>query len=318
MGVKLSTSLEALGAQVVGLENSPRLNWFIDTAGVEEDFIRNGASRSVNRLTRLPLALANAGDESVFLRTMTGEIIHQLDKDGASISTAADIINTVNQAIVSAASTDVGDATEPTADSPSISVKKMVAAITVVNENGLFVLDDIGNAHTDGLFRPKTARSARQNFRRLVKLNGDQSTLRLNTATGLITRQIADDNPSTVAAFLTSLRKLKNSTSTSSTTTASLPKQTSTASLQVQLGDLLVVAGDGTVCVDDDGEPKRSRANKKQSLFQEIKRLVEKNSGSSDSWRLQTASGKKWKKVAGLNAATATLSDILAKLQGNV
>ncbi len=307
----LSISLKRIGAQVVGLDDTP--NFFVDDSGIETGVLRAETVRSVRRLSRQAVGTADLTAKTVFLRNSTGLVIDAV-RSASAPTTAGDIINAVRDAITTAVTSQLASASATSEFAPALSIKKLLSALTFIDDDGLFVLDDLGGVNTDGFARATQTRSARQNFRRLLQDNGD-GTLRINTAAGLVTLDvvagIAHADP---AALQTSVATLSTQSSTSSTTKAALPAAARATSLLQQLGDLLVVVTDGTIAIDDTGETTLARANKKRSLLTEVKRLTQSNLEAAPTYRIQLTSGIKWNKVAALDPSTASLANIESAL----
>ncbi len=293
---------------MVGLDNTPA--FYLDDTGHEINVFRDSELRSQRELVR---ALVAVSGSNLFLRTASGLAIEAVR--GASAVTAADIINAVRDAIVTGTSADLGSQTASASTTPATSLKAVFNAISVVLSDGTVALDNVGGTNSTNLFRPLTSRSARQNFRRLMLLNGDVTTLRLNTFSGVITRQIEIDQPANVVSFLNSIETaLADTTSTSATALAAVPSIARATSMLEQLQQLVVTASDGTIALDDTGEGSLTRTNQKRSLLTVAKSFVQPRGDTEETFKLQTTSGKKWLKVAAINPATGSVSDIVTAL----
>ena len=273
----------------------------LDATGNIDDGSRRDTVRSMLQTIRRLSKTDNAVEH---IESMMGRGIRQIiDDDPAN---AGDYQLSFNTALAAISSPE---ASAP-AGAASISIKKLIHSLMFIDgAAGIMVIDNIGGAGTEDCYRPFIAKSARVMFRDLVVDNGD-GTLRLNTASGMVTRQIADDAPASIGDLKTSTAAAFTA-STSATAKATPPSKAKTTSFLNQIQQLLVVTTGGEIAIDDTGETTLERAKPTLSQLKELKRLVEDNADAS-TFRLSLTSGIKWEKVSDL--AGPAVADIVAAL----
>jgi hypothetical protein len=261
----------------------------LDATGNIDDGSRRDTVRSMLQTIRRLTKTTNLVEH---IETMMGRGIRQIVAD--TPANAAAYQTSFNTALTAISLPEAA----PPAGAASISIKKLLNSLFFVDgAAGVEVIDNVGGAGTQNCYRPLIVKSARVMFRRLVVSNGD-GTVRLNTASGFITRYIADQAPANIADLRTATAGAFTS-STSATTRATPPSQAKSTSFLNQIQQLLVVTDAGEIAIDDTGETTLARANLKASELRELRRLVELNDDAS-SFRLSLTSGVKWEKVSDL------------------
>lgn len=275
---------------------------YLDTSGIELSQDRRNSARSLRQQVR---RLSDVETNSLYLRTHVSIIVQSLI--ASPPASAGAFVTAVQTALASASGVSEAD---PQSDAPSISEKKLISALIFLDGSGQLAIDNIGGSATDGTFRPNIGRSARHQFRRVLVNNGDDS-LRIATASGLIARSIAASGATVIGDINTAISGAITA-STSSTSISAVPAKAKSTSFLNQLQDLMVIASDTTIAIDDTGETTLTRAQLKASQRAEIKRIIQSNGEATPTFRIQTTSGMKWNKVADLDSGTATVADILA------
>jgi hypothetical protein len=267
--------------------------------------IDNGSRRDTVRSMLQTLRRLSKLDNTVeHIESMMGRGIRQIIIDNPANAGAYQ--TSFNEAL---AAISLPEASAP-AGAASISIKKLIHSLMFIDgAAGLMVIDNIGGAGTENCFRPFIAKSARVMFRDLVVDNGD-GTLRLNTASGLVTRKIATDAPVNITDLKTSTAAAFTA-STISTAKATPPSKAKSTSFLNQIQQLLVVTTGGEIAIDDTGETTLARAKPTLSQLKELRRLVEENDDAS-TFRLSLTSGVKWEKVSDL--VGPAVADIVAAL----
>lgn len=295
---KGSISRKHLVSQVSTMNGSQAL---LDATGNIDNAARRDTVRSFFQTIR---RLSKTTNSVEHIETMMGRGIRQIITDTPANATAYKAsFNTALTAI------SLPEVAAPAGVS-SISLKKLINSIICVDgAAGVSLLDNIGGAGTQNLFRPNIVRSARVLFRHLVTANGD-GTVRLNTASGFVTRKIAADAPALIADLRTSTAGAFTS-STSATARATPTSKAKTTSFLNQIQQLLVITTAGDIAIDDTGETTLERAKLKASELRELRRLVELNDDSS-TFRLSLTSGVKWEKVSDIGSPS--IANIVAAL----
>lgn len=263
----------------------------LDATGNIDDGTRRDTVRSIFHQIR---RLTKTSNSVQHIETMMGRGIRAII--AANPGSAAAYVTALNTALTAQS---LPEATPP-AGAASVSLKRLINSIVCIDgAAGISLLDNVGGGGTENLYRPNMVRSARELFRHVVVDNGD-GTLRLNTASGFVTRHIASEAPSNIADLKTATAGAFT-TSTSATTKATPPSKAKTTSFLNQLQQLLVVTSGGEIAIDDTGETSLTRANLKASELRELRRLIEGNDDSS-TFRLSLTSGVKWEKVSDLGS----------------
>lgn len=293
-----SISRKHLGSQVSAMDGSQPV---LDATGNIDNGTRRDTVRSVLQMIRRLMKTSNAVQH---IETMMGRGIRQIDSD--SPANAGAYQTSFNTALTAQSLPEAS----PPAGVSSISMKKLFNSIIGIDgAAGVSLIDNIGGVGTENLYRPFIVKSARDMMRHLMLNNGD-GTLRLNTASGFVTRKIAADAPASIGDLLTATRGAFTA-STSATAKATPPAVAKTTSFLHQIQQLLVVTTGGEIAIDDTGETTLQRATLKASELKELKRLIEGNDDAS-TFRLSLTSGVKWEKVSDL--VSPAVADIVTAL----
>jgi hypothetical protein len=293
-----SISNKHLLAQASTMDGSQAV---LDATGNIDNGDRRDSARSIFQTIR---RLTKSSNSVVHIETMMGRGIRQIVADTPADAGAYQ--SSFNTALTAQS---LPEADAP-AGTPSISMKKLLNGIIFIDgAAGISVLDNVGGAGSENGYRPNIVRSARDLFRHLVVNNGDD-TLRLNTASGMVTRKIAADAPANIADLRTSTAAAFTASS-SATNKATPPAKAKTTAFLHQVQQLIVVTSGGEYAIDDTGETTLERAKLKSSELKELRRLIDSNDDAS-TFRLSLTSGIKWEKVSDLSGPS--VGDIVTAL----
>lgn len=274
----------------------------LDTTGIALSQERRASAKSMRQQLR---RLVSKDNTKLLMWSHAGFIFQELL--AAPPATVADFITTVNAALASAASIEE---LAPAGEVPSISFKKVLAALLTVNgADGTLMMDMLGGDFTTSLYRPNIPRSMRDLVRRLILKHSVTNNLYFSNTVGRLITAIRDDAP----VDLTALNVLIGAAFTASTdaTAIDVPtKEAKTTSLLNQLQQVLVTVTDGSVAINDTGDDLAA-PNLKLSQQMELKRLLDSNGESPPTFKIQFTSGIKLAKVAALGGG-ANYADLLA------
>lgn len=292
-----SISSKHLLAQASTMDGSQPV---LDATGNIDNAARKDTVRSIFHTLRRLTKQSNSVEH---IETMMGRGIRQIIADDPGSAA-------LYQAAFNVALTAVAADGDPPAGASSISMKKLFASLIKIDgAAGVSFIDNVGGGGAENCYTPKIVRSARDMFRHLVVDNGD-GTLRLNTASGFITRKIAADAPANIADLKTATAGAFTA-STSATSKATPPAAAKTTSFLHQIQQLLVVTSGGEIAIDDTGETTLQRADLSKSELAELKRLIEGNDDAA-TFRFSLTSGVKWEKVSDLSGPA--VADIVTAL----
>jgi hypothetical protein len=270
---------------------------FLDTTGIATSHERREPSRSLRQQIR------RLSDTGAYFQTHLSIILKTIKEDDpASIELFVEAV----QAALSSAASAVE--TAPPAEVSSISIKKLIASCIVLDGTGQKMLDDVGGDFTVDCFNPTIVRSARQMVRDIMIKNTDNSRCHLATVSGMITKAIATEAPTTISTLKTAINDAITA-STSATAKLAAPAQAPATSLLHQIQSMLIIADDGSICINDTDD-SGTQAQLGLSEQRELKRLIDSNGEGTPTFKIQFASGIKWAKVAALTAGTASAADV--------
>lgn len=276
--------------------------WALDTSdGISAGRFETERSyrRDIRRL------LVTNSDNTVRVQTTAGVAMAAVVGLTAGSATNAQIVNAVNNAITSAnVSTTQHLGTSGSTYSSSISFLDMLSDVSFVLGNGTICVDDVGILLSTNV-RVKPNISLREAVRRVCRVNSTGSTIRLQTASGLIINAIGAAGTVTAAGLVTAAQAAI-SASTSTTVVATISAQIPARS-ELEIFNRLVVEATGNVlALDDTGETVAARAPKTLNLKNVMRNLTSGTSGLM----FRTTSGMKVNAVGALTAGTATSAQI--------
>lgn len=283
--------------------------WTLDTAdGISRGRFETERSfrRDIRRL------LVTNSDNSVSVQTTAGLAVKAVRALTAGSATNAQIVNAINNAITTSntsATQHLG--TVGSTYSSSISFLQMLSDVSFVLANGTVCIDDVGILASTNV-RVNPVVSLRDAVRRVCRLNATGSTIRVQTASGLIIKAMGSVSTVTAPGIVAAAQAAITA-STHSTTIATISAQIPTRS-ELQIFNRLVVRATGSVlALDDTGETAATRAPKTLNLKNVMRELT-----SGSALMLRTTSGMKVHAVGALTAGSATSAQIQSAINNAI
>lgn len=283
--------------------------WALDTA----DGISRGRFETVDsyRMDIRRLLVTNS-DNTVKVQTTGGLAMAAVLALNSGTATNADIVNAINNAITASNTSNTQIlGTQGSTYSSGISFLNMLSDVSFVLGNGTICVDDVGILRSTNV-RVKPNVSLRDAVRRVCRVNATGSTIRLQTASGLIINAIGAVSTVTAAGIVTAAQAAI-SASTSATTIAAVSPQIPARS-ELQIFNRLIVQATGSVlALDNTGETTATRAPKTLNTKNVMRNLT---SGSALMFR--TTGGLKVAAVGALTAGSATSAQIKAAVNAAI
>lgn len=289
---------------VLGTNN----NWILDTFdGVGQGHFNTERSyrRDIRRL------LVTNSDNTVRLNTSAGAAMAAIRALSSGSATGTTIANAVKNALTTSNTSTVQHlGNTGSTYSSSISFLEMLSNVSFVLGNGTICIDDVGILSSTNV-RVKPVVSLRDAIRRVCRVNSTGSTIRVQTASGLIVNAIGATGTVTAAGLVTAAQAAI-SASTSATTLATISAQVPARSDLQIFNRLTIKTTAGVFAIDDTGETSIARAPKTLNVKNLMRELV-----TPSTMILNTTASLKVKAINGLGA-TPTASQIQAAITGAV
>lgn len=298
---KATIGRKAQLAQVSAMNGSQP---FLDGSGMTLTASRKTVSRSFFDQFR---RLINAEASAPSLHT-TGRIVFNALL-AAPPGDVDSFINIVKAAIAAYSGDDA--AIDP--DVPSRSWHKMLHSLVFIEgTNGRWMIDDLGNEFTAYCYRPRMTRSLRDLMRRLTRANSETTGMVLNTGVGAILENIKNANPGTMTVLNNTIANFPES-SDENTVQLAAPARASSISPLDQLQQLLVECSDGTIAINDTND-NLAKPNLSKSMLKQLEAMIESNGEAAPTFRIQTTSSVKLRRVSTLTVGGTTLPQLIDAL----
>lgn len=283
--------------------------WMLDTADGISRGRFNTESSYRSDIRRL---LVTNSDNTVRIQTTAGLAMAAVRALNSGTATNAAIVNAINNAVTSANTSNTQIlGTQGSTYSSGISFLNMLSDVSFVLANGTICIDDVGILLSTNV-RVKPNLSLREAVRRICRKNSTGSTIRIQTASGLIINAIGAVSTVTPAGIVTAAQAAITA-STSATAIATVSAQIPTRS-ELEIFNRLVIQTSGAVlALDTTGETVATRAPKTLNTKNIVRNLT---SGSALMFR--TTAGIKAAAVGALTAGSATSAQIKAAVNAAI
>lgn len=293
MTVPASISKKRIISQTTVLKTDN--TWVLDTFdGINRGRFNTDKSQRID----IRRFLVTNSDNTVRIQTAAGLAMAAVRALTSGTATTTLIINAINNALTTSNTSNTQIlGTLGSTYSSSISFLQMLTNVSFRLANGTVCIDDVGILSSTN-FRVKPLRSLRDETRRSCRVNSSGSTIRVQTASGLIINAMGSTSTVTAAGLVTAAQGAI-SASTSATTRASISPQVPSKSELEIFNRLIVKTAGGVLALDNTGETSVARAPKTMNLLHVMRELT-----SGSALQLRTTSGMKIAAVAALSTSS--------------